>query len=348
VISTSRLFNPETTGKTNWNCDATDPGFTSDTGPDLACGQYTIAGLRRRELYGLITRRNLIKAIACGALFTAALGSYAFAVEPRYRLTVSHYRIRTPRFNNLRSRIGGPLRIAVLADFHACEPWMPVSRIDNIVKTTNALNPDVTVLLGDYVAGLKRFRSAIVPMRRWSDALAHLRAPLGVHAILGNHDWWVDGPAVSGHLKRVGIRVLENQAVALSTPAGSQFWLAGLGDQLAIPLGGGRFRGLDDLEGTMRQITDDESPVIMLAHEPDIFPDIPERVDLTLSGHTHGGQVRLPFLGSPIVPSRYGQRYAYGHVSEDNGQMVVSGGLGCSMLPVRFGVPPEIVMIEAG
>lgn len=296
----------------------------------------------------MITRRQVLKSLVGGTLLAGALGGYAFAVEPLYRLTVSHYRIRTPRLDGLRSRDGGPLRMAVLADFHACEPWMPLPRITDIVETTNALNPDVTVLLGDYVAGLKRFRSAIVPMRHWSDALSHLRAPLGVHAILGNHDWWVDGPAVSGHLTRVGIQVLENQAVALATPSGKQFWLAGLGDQLAIPLGGGRFRGVDDLEGTMRHITDDHSPVIMLAHEPDIFPDMPARVDLTLSGHTHGGQVRLPFLGSPIVPSRYGQRYAYGHVSEDNRQMIVSGGLGCSMLPVRFGVPPEIVIIEVG
>lgn len=296
----------------------------------------------------MITRRQVLKSLVGGTLLAGALGSYAFAVEPLYRLTVSRYRIRTPRLAGLRSHDGGPLRIAVLADFHACEPWMPVARINEIVETTNALNPDATVLLGDYVAGLKRFRSAIVPMRQWSDALAHLRAPLGVHAILGNHDWWVDGPAVSGHLNRVGIQVLENQAVALVAPSGNQFWLAGLGDQLALPLGGGRFRGVDDLAGTMNHITDDQSPLIMLAHEPDIFPDMPARVDLTLSGHTHGGQVRLPFLGSPIVPSRYGQRYAYGHVSEANGQMVVSGGLGCSMLPVRFGVPPEIVMIEVG
>lgn len=283
-----------------------------------------------------------------GTIIAGALGGYAFAVEPLYRLAVSHYRVRTERFKGLASQVGGPLRIAVLADFHACEPWMPVPRIKNIVDRTNALKPDVIVLLGDYVAGLKRFRSAIVPMKQWSDALSSLRAPLGVHAILGNHDWWVDGPAVSGHLERVGIQVLENRAFSIMLPSGSQLWLAGLGDQLAIPLGRGRFRGVDDLDGTLAQITDDHSPVILLAHEPDIFPEVPDRVDLTLSGHTHGGQVRLPFFGSPVVPSRFGQRYAYGHIVEKNQQLIVSGGLGCSMLPVRFGVPPEIVMIEVG
>lgn len=315
---------------------------------ELPGGRITITRLLYNRMRRLITRRNLLKAMAGGALFTGALGGYAFAVEPLYRLAVSHYRIQTPRFEGFKSDSGGPLRIAVLADFHACEPWMPVSRIKNIVDRTNALAPDVIVLLGDYVAGLKRFRTAIVPMQQWSDALSPLRAPFGVHAILGNHDWWVDGPAVRRHLTRVGIQVLENRSVPLVLPSGNRFWLAGLGDQLAIPLGGGRFRGVDDLAGTLGQITDEHSPVVMLAHEPDIFPKMPDRVDLTLSGHTHGGQVRVPFLGSPIVPSRYGQRYAYGHVTEDNRQLIVSGGLGCSMLPVRFGVPPEIVMIEVG
>jgi uncharacterized protein len=101
---------------------------------------------------------------------------------------------------------------------------------------------------------------------------------------------------------------------------------------------------VDDLEGTLAKVTDD-APVILLAHEPDIFPRVPARVSLTLSGHTHGGQVRL--LGySPMVPSRFGNRFAYGHIVEDGRHLVVSGGLGCSILPVRIGVPPEIVMID--
>ncbi len=98
--------------------------------------------------------------------------------------------------------------------------------------------------------------------------------------------------------------------------------------------------------GTLAKITDD-APVILLAHEPDIFPRVPDRVAITLSGHTHGGQVRL-FGYSPVVPSRFGNRYAYGHVVEDNRHLLVSGGLGCSILPVRFGSPPEIVMLELG
>jgi predicted MPP superfamily phosphohydrolase len=91
----------------------------------------------------------------------------------------------------------------------------------------------------------------------------------------------------------------------------------------------------------------DDAPVILLAHEPDIFPRVPEQVSLTLSGHTHGGQVRL-FGYSPVVPSRFGNRYAYGHIVESGRSLIVSGGLGCAILPVRFGVPPEIVLIDVG
>jgi predicted MPP superfamily phosphohydrolase len=128
------------------------------------------------------------------------------------------------------------------------------------------------------------------------------------------------------------------------------FWLAGLGDQLAllpgIRWGRHRFAGVDDLPGTLAKVTDD-APVILLAHEPDIFPQVPERVSLTLSGHTHGGQVRL-FGYSPVVPSRFGNRYAYGHIVENERNLIVSGGLGCAILPVRIGVPPEIVLVDVG
>jgi predicted MPP superfamily phosphohydrolase len=230
---------------------------------------------------------------------------------------------------------------------------MPLARIDQIVAATNALAPDLIVLLGDYVAG-HRFMTRPIGMAELAPRLAGLDAPLGVHAILGNHDWWDDrtaqragrGPIVAARaLRDAGIPVLENEAVRL-TKDGRPFWLLGLGDQLALLQGRRRPRGVDDLPGALERITDD-APAILLAHEPDIFPTVPDRVALTLSGHTHGGQVRL-FGYSPMVPSRYGNRYAYGHVVEDGRHLVVSGGLGTSILPVRLGVPPEIVCVELG
>jgi predicted MPP superfamily phosphohydrolase len=248
------------------------------------------------------------------------------------------------------------LTIAVIADVHAGGPLMPAERIRAIAERTNQLQPDIVVLLGDFAASHK-LMTRYVPPAEWAAALGVLRAPLGVHAILGNHDWWDDrqaqrtgqGPVIGRRaLEAVGIPVYENETVRLAKN-GHPFWLAGLGDQLALirsrrKKAWRRFEGVDDLPGTLAKVTDD-APVILLAHEPDIFPYVPERVALTLSGHTHGGQVRL-FGYSPRVPSRYGNRFAYGHICEDERNLIVSGGLGCSILPVRIGVPPEIVMVH--
>ncbi len=298
----------------------------------------------------LLTRRRLLTGFGATAASTLALGGYACAVEPMWRLDVTRYAVAPQNWPRSLK-----LSIAVLADIHAGEPLMPAARVAAIAERTNALRPDLVVLLGDFAAS-HRFQGKRVPAEAWSEALSVLRAPLGVHAVLGNHDWWDDfqaqlrgrGPTV-GHrvLERVGIPVYENGAVRLRKD-GQTFWLAGLGDQLAFldrrKKGAGRVRGIDDLPGTLAKATDD-APLILLAHEPDIFPAVPDRVALTLSGHTHGGQVRV-FGYSPVVPSRYGNRYAYGHVVEGRRHLIVSGGLGCSMLPVRFGVPPEIVMID--
>jgi uncharacterized protein len=233
---------------------------------------------------------------------------------------------------------------------------MSLERIGAIVERTNALNADVIVLLGDYVAGIRQV-TRFIPASEWAAVLAGLKAPLGVHAILGNHDWWDDKTvqregrgttAARRALETAGIPVYENDARRLIKD-GHAFWLAGLGDQLAYAPAR-RFRrvqrvGVDDLGATLRKVTDD-APVVLLAHEPDIAMRVPERVALQLSGHTHGGQVRL-FGWSPVVPSRYGNRLAYGH-TRTNCDVIVSGGLGCSFVPFRLGVPPEIVLVTLG
>jgi predicted MPP superfamily phosphohydrolase len=142
-----------------------------------------------------------------------------------------------------------------------------------------------------------------------------------------------------------GIPLLANRAIRLEASSGP-FWLAGLDSQLAYWLGPSGFVGRDDLSATLAQVNDD-APLILLAHEPDVFVKVPDRVALTLSGHTHGGQVHL--LGwTPYVPSNYGDRFRHGHIIEDDRQLIVSAGLGTSGPPVRLGVPPEILFIEMG
>ena len=299
----------------------------------------------------MISRRTFLRGTAGFLGGTFALTGYAFGVEPLLRLSVSRYRLTPAGWP-----AGLKLRICALADIHAVNPGMTLDRIRAIAAATNALQPDLTVLLGDYSRG--RTQGWAIPAHDWAPALATLRAPLGVHAILGNHDWWDDRAAqIAGHgptqaqtaLQASGIPVYQNGTARL-VKDGQPFWLAGLADQLALlpsrRLGRKGFTSFADLDGTLAQITDD-APVVLLAHEPDIFPMVPSRVSLTLAGHTHGGQVRM-FGYSPIVPSNFGNRYAYGHVREDGRDLVVSGGLGCSVIPVRLGVPPEIVVIELG
>jgi len=288
----------------------------------------------------MITRRRFLTGL--GTVFAFGLGgaAYSIIIEPRFRLSIAQWVVEHPHWPPAMR----PLRIVVLTDIHAVEPWMPVSRIERIVDAANGLNADLILLLGDFVSALRApYRSGLVAIADWSAALAGLRAPLGVYAVLGNHDWWLDGNAVRRGLEAQNIPVLENEAIKLTSDT-QTFWLAGLADQLAIPVSGG-YQGLDDLPGTLAIMAGDADPAILMAHEPDIFVKVPKRVTLTLAGHTHGGQVRLPLVGAPIVPSRYGQRFAYGHIVEEGRHLVVSSGLGLSSLPVRFMAPPEIAVV---
>jgi predicted MPP superfamily phosphohydrolase len=209
---------------------------------------------------------------------------------------------------------------------------MTLPKLEAIVAKTNAAKPDVIVLLGDYVIqGVKGGR--FVSPEESARVLAGLKAPLGVWAVLGNHDWWLDGERVQRALEGAGISVLEDEAKPLS--GRGPLWVAGLGDLWTRQA---------DIAKALRRVPE-KHPVLLLTHNPDVFPGVPAGVSLTLAGHTHGGQVALPFLGRPIVPSRYKQRFAYGLIEEDDRLLFVTGGLGTSILPVRFRVPPEVVVL---
>lgn len=279
----------------------------------------------------MISRRRFLTLGAAAAGLGMFSAADAFAIEPGFSLAIKEWTV--PHADWPAS--AKPLKIGILTDIHAVEPWMPAARIGAIVERLNGLKPDLIVLLGDYVNALKPgFHSALVPVAEWMAALQELHAPLGVYAILGNHDH------LSGETSRIRrgfdkarIHLLENAAVRVERGE-RRFWIAGLGDQLA---------GADDLPGTLRQ-TGNDAPAILLAHEPNIFKVLPSRVTLTLAGHTHGGQIYLPFIGRPAIPKLYAE-YAYGHIRENGRHMIVSSGLGLSGYPVRFLVPPEIALV---
>jgi predicted MPP superfamily phosphohydrolase len=290
----------------------------------------------------VVSRRGFFRTLGGLILSGAATGAYAVGIEPAGRPRVTRYRLVPPNWPS-----GFKLKLVILADIHACMPWMSPKRIGDICTQANTLGGDMVLLLGDYLSGM-RIRTGYVAPKDWAHELSRLSAPLGVHAVLGNHDWLDDpgamaagkGPTLAHTaLESIGIPVYDNRAVRFEKD-GIAFWLAGLADQI------GPQAGLDDLPGTLAQVKDD-APLILMAHEPDIFPEVPDRVALTLSGHTHGGQIRLAGY-SPVVPSRYKNRYAYGHITENNRNLIVSGGLGTSILPIRFGSPPEIVVVDLG
>ena len=296
----------------------------------------------------MVTRRRFLKAMGGFGTLGVSTAAYGVGIEPE-RLKVTRYDLAPPQWPS-----GFRLKIAVIADLHACDPWMSLQRIEGIVARTNALKPDITLLLGDYVIGHRHVRRSI-PAAEWAPVLGGLKAPLGVHAVLGNHDWWEDRtvqregkgvPIARQALEAAGIPVYENYAVRL-TKSGRPFWLAGLGDQLAyVParrLRSVRRVGVDDLGATLAKVTDN-APVILMAHEPDVASRVPPRVALQLSGHTHGGQVRL-FGWSPVSTS--GRQLVYGHIRKQC-DVVISGGLGCSIMPFRLGIPPEIVLVTLG
>jgi predicted MPP superfamily phosphohydrolase len=253
---------------------------------------------------------------------------WGFLVEPN-RLVVHRETITLPAWP---SALDG-LRIAVLSDVHAGAPFVGDEKLRDVAAATNCEAPDVIVLLGDYVVGGEIGARPMAP-EAIAARLGELHAPLGVFAVLGNHDWWFDGERIRAALVAAGIRVLENEAVEVRR-GGASFWLAGLADLMTRE---------PNAERALAAVPEGAA-VIALDHNPDVFPGMPPGVALTLAGHTHGGQVDLPLLGRRVVPSRYGARYAAGHVEEGGRHLFVTTGIGTSILPVRLGVPPEVAVL---
>ncbi len=273
-------------------------------------------------------RRKALLATFFGALFLPAL--WAFVLEPA-SLEVNRYELSLPWPHEQDG-----LLVALLSDLHVGSPFNGIDKLKEVVALVNGSRPDVVLLAGDYVVSGVR-GGGFVPPETTASILAKLRAPLGAFAVLGNHDHWYDGPRVRAAFESNGLRVLENEIVPVRGE-GFEFWLVGFGDL---------WEAKPDVERVLKGLPDGV-PTIAFTHNPDLFPEIPERVALTLAGHTHGGQVDFPLWGTPIVPSRFGARYARGHVLEEGRHLFVTSGLGTSLLPVRFRVPPEIALVRIG
>lgn len=277
--------------------------------------------------HGPKRRKRLRIALVTILLLLVSVVAWAFVIDPNRLVT----RRATLTIDSWPSSLSN-LKIALLSDIHAGGSYIDERKLHLIVERTNQLQPDLILIAGDFISGGRSHHD--MEPEVFAPLLKQFRAPLGVYAVLGNHDWWYDGEKVRRALEANGIKVLENEVAKIDT-RGTSFWLVGLADLWTRP----------QLIGETIANVPAHVPLIALTHNPDIFPQLPQGVSLLLAGHTHGGQVRFPFVGSVVSVSRFGERYVSGHIVENGRHLFVTTGIGTSIYPVRFNVPPEIVLL---
>lgn len=279
-------------------------------------------------------RRQFLQAGLALGVTATGLGGYGVRVENR---ALGITRLEWP-LRGLPASLDG-LRVALLADLHA-GPFTPDDYLAKVADAVNGLGPDLVLIPGDFVDRHGRYFDNAGAM------LGRMRAPLGILGTLGNHDHWEGTDLARRKLEAAGVRLLDNDRVFLGPdrrfrqdPGTEGLALAGVGDLWV---------DRPDLGLALRGIPA-SMPRLLLSHNPDFAEDpqavrSQERVDLMLSGHTHGGQVRVPLLGTPFLPSRYGQKYASGLVQGPRWPVYVTRGVGVAGSPVRLGVRPEVTL----
>jgi predicted MPP superfamily phosphohydrolase len=278
----------------------------------------------------------LKRATLTAAFAAASLGFYAYEVEPNMLKTTT-YSIQSAKWNQGMP----PLHIVAASDFHVGCPSVSLDRLQEIVDRINKMKPDVIVLPGDFVTMMKGNERVIggeyVPPEDIAKVLKGLKAPLGVYAVLGNHDRMNEPDAMRDALEGVGIRVIDNDAVHVQKD-GFDFWMVGLSDDTTSK---------PDWAKANAKI-DNSAPVVVIMHDPGAFLDENNRPVVSIAAHTHGGQIVVPFVEHRLENpySRAPMRYLYGHIVEGGRDLIVTSGIGTSIVPLRFGARPEIVDIE--
>lgn len=271
-----------------------------------------------------VTRRAFLRRVGCAAAaaLIPACGGYSLLEARWLRIYRSEVPLRglPPAFDGL--------RICQLTDIHH-GPYLALERVQQAVAVANGLSPHLTALTGDYV---HRRPDYITPC---FEALAGLRAPLGIYGVLGNHDHWEDEHLTRQEMAGAGIVELTNAGAPLQR-GGQWLWIAGVGDLWED----------EQLPERALQGVPADGAAILLSHNPDYNEQLQDRrVKLMLAGHTHGGQVRLPLFGPPLLPSKFGHKYAAGLVEDGWKRVYVSRGVGTVTPPVRFACRPEVTLL---
>ncbi|NJM50018.1 MAG: phosphohydrolase [Sphingomonadales bacterium] len=229
-----------------------------------------------------------------------------------------------------------PVKVMLIADTHVAGPDMPPERLRRILSQLNAQKPDLILLAGDFVSR-KRVATQDYTPAQLAAPFAILKAPLGVLAVTGNHDHWDDIDAITLELRKNGVTVIANGAVKRGPMI-----IGGVDDEFTdhdnLAATYAAMDALDSAAGT-------KAPRIILSHGPDIVPGLPAPVDAVFTGHTHCGQIVLPFYGPVSFVSRYGMRFNCGLIDDAGQKVVVTAGLGTSILPLRYGAPPDVWLV---
>ena len=237
---------------------------------------------------------------------------WGFFIEPNL-LSVKKYKVQ-----NLDGK-----RIVFVSDFHIGK--FDKLRLKNIVNKINKLNPDLVLSGGDFIKGHSGKHSMSIEQQ--AKILKKIKAPF--ISVLGNHDISFDKFTIKNTLEKAGIQILDNSCTKIGNIS-----ISGVGNKRVLP---------DEI---LTALENAEDIKILISHTPDIYYDVKKDIDLILAGHVHGGQVRLPFLGAIICPSKYGTKFSCGDFKETQNRMIVTKGLGTSILTVRFFDIPEIVLLE--